>query len=89
MKPHIVKLPNGKFSIRRRAIWSLWMGYEYLDLEDCAYWWMTPRWEWCQRSEAEIVKIFSHTGGRIKRVKASDLSSAIESIDTDNRTDPK
>lgn len=37
----IVKFADGKYGIRRRAWWALWMGFEFLDLLNEALWWPT------------------------------------------------
>lgn len=35
----LVKFADGKYGVRRRSAWSLWMGYEFLDLVTAGLWW--------------------------------------------------
>ena len=35
----LVKFADGKYGVRRRAWWTLWMDYEFLDLANQGFWW--------------------------------------------------
>ena len=35
----IVKFSDGEYGVRRRAWWTLWIGFEFLDLTCGAFWW--------------------------------------------------
>lgn len=35
----LVKFSDGEYGVRRRSLWSLWMGYEFLDLVNTGFWW--------------------------------------------------